>query len=171
MLKIEKLELDNFVKFVLRRQIIKYMQINTLQLKNKRKKRKTIGRGGKKGTYSGKGNKGQKARSGAHVDPLFEGGRSTLIDHMKKKRGFKALDKKLATVSLVKLENKLPDGAMINKEALIKSKIVDKIDAEKGIKILGGGKIAKKFTIDKEIKLSASTKEAIEKAGGKIETK
>jgi len=146
------------------------MQINTLQLKNKKKKRKTIGRGGKKGTYSGKGNKGQKARSGAHVDPLFEGGRSTLIDHMKKKRGFKALDKKLATVSLAKLENKFPDGAVINKDALIKSKIIDRIDAEKGIKILGGDKITKKFTIDKEIKLSASAKEAIEKSGGKIET-
>ena len=146
------------------------MQINTLQLKNKKKKRKTIGRGGKKGTYSGKGNKGQKARSGAHVNPLFEGGRSTLIDHMKKKRGFKALDKKVATVSLAKLENKFPDGAVINKEALIKSKIVDRIDAEKGIKILGGGKITKKFTIDKGIKLSASAKAAIENSGGKIET-
>jgi large subunit ribosomal protein L15 len=145
------------------------MQINTLQLKNKKKKRKTIGRGGKKGTYSGKGNKGQKARSGAHVDPLFEGGRSTLIDHMKKKRGFKALDKKLATVSLFKLENKFEDGAAINKEALIKSKIVDKIDAEKGIKILGGDKITKKFTIAKEIKISVSAKAAIEKAGGKID--
>jgi len=146
------------------------MLINTLQLKNKKKKRKTIGRGGKKGTYSGKGNKGQKARSGAHVDPLFEGGRSTLIDHMKKKKGFKALDKKLATVSLAKLENKFPDGAVINKAALIKSKIVDRIDAEKGIKILGGDKITKKFTIDKGIKLSASAKAAIEKSGGKVET-
>lgn len=145
------------------------MQINTLQLKNKKKKRKTIGRGGKKGTYSGKGNKGQKARSGAHVDRLFEGGRSTLIDHMKKKRGFKALDKKLATVALSRLENKFENGAVINKEALIKSKIVDRIDAEKGIKILGGGKITKKFTIAKEIKLSASAKEAIEKSGGKID--
>jgi large subunit ribosomal protein L15 len=58
------------------------MQINTLKIKTPKKKRKTIGRGGKKGTYSGKGNKGQKARSGSKLDPLFEGGRSTLIDHM-----------------------------------------------------------------------------------------
>ena len=147
------------------------MQINDLKIKEYRKKKKQVGRGGKKGTYSGKGNKGQKARSGAHVDPLFEGGRSTLIDHMKKKRGFKALDKKLATVSLFKLENKFENGTVINKEALIKSKIIDRIDAEKGIKILGGDKITKKFTITKEIKLSASAKEAIEKSGGTIEMK
>lgn len=144
------------------------MQINTLQLKNKKKKRKTIGRGGKKGTYSGKGNKGQKARSGAHVDPLFEGGRSTLIDHMKKKKGFKGLEMKLATVALARLEKKFKDGDLIDAGALIKSKIVDRIDAQRGIKILGGDKIAKKFTIAKDIKLSASAKEAIEKAGGKI---
>ena len=146
------------------------MQVNTLKLSQKRKKRKTIGRGGKKGTYSGKGNKGQKARSGAHVDPLFEGGRSTLIDHMKKKRGFKALDKKLATVAFAKLEKRFKDGELVNKETLIKAKIIDRIDAEKGIKILGGGEISKKLTIAKEIKLSASAKTAIEKAGGTIET-
>ncbi|MFA6973893.1 MAG: 50S ribosomal protein L15 [Parcubacteria group bacterium] len=145
------------------------MQINTLQLKNKRKKRKTIGRGGKKGTYSGKGNKGQKARSGAHVDPLFEGGRSTLIDHMKKKKGFKSLEKQTAVVSLDKLEKKFKDGDVINVEALLKAKIVDRIDSEGGIKILGDGAITKKLTIAAEIKVSASAKAAIEKSGGKIE--
>ena len=145
------------------------MQINTLKLNHKRKKRKTIGRGGKKGTYSGKGNNGPKARSGAHVNPLFEGGRSTLIDHMKKKRGFKALKDKLATVSLAKIEKKFKDGDVINKEALIKARFVDKIDAKEGIKILGGDAVTKKFTIANEIKLSASSKKAVEKAGGKIE--
>jgi len=145
------------------------MQINTLQLKNKKKKRKTIGRGGKKGTYSGKGNKGQKARSGAHVSPLFEGGRSTLIDHMKKKRGFKALKDKFAVVALSRIENKFKDGDVINKEVLIKAGFIDKIDTQSGIKILGGGKVTKKFTIAKKIKVSASSKEAIEKAGGTIE--
>lgn len=147
------------------------MQINTLKLKNKKKKRKTIGRGGKKGTYSGKGNKGQKARSGAHVNPLFEGGRSTLIDHMKKKRGFKALKDKLATVSLVKIEKKFKDGDLINLEALKKARLVDKIDTKEGAKILGGDKVTKKFTIASEIKVSASSKKAIEQAGGKIEEK
>jgi len=145
------------------------MQINTLQLKNKRKKRKTIGRGGKKGTYCGKGNKGQKARSGAHVDPLFEGGRSTLIDHMKKVRGFKSRTAKKAVASLEMIEKKFKDGEVVNKESLIKSGIIGKLEAKDGIKIVGGDKITKKLTIDKSILLSAAAKSAIEKAGGKIE--
>jgi large subunit ribosomal protein L15 len=145
------------------------MQINTLQLKNKRKKRKTIGRGGKKGTYCGKGNKGQKARSGAHVDPLFEGGRSTLIDHMKKVRGFKSQIAKKAVASLEMVEKKFKDGEVVNKESLIKSGIIGKLEAQDGMKIVGSGKFTKKLTIDKSILLSAAAKSAIEKAGGKIE--
>ena len=144
------------------------MQINTLQLKNKRKKRKTIGRGGKKGTYCGKGNKGQKARSGAHVDPLFEGGRSTLIDHMKKVRGFKSRTAKKAVASLEMIGKKFKDGEVVNKETLIKSGIIGKLEAKDGIKIVGGDKITKKLTIDKSILLSAAAKSAIEKAGGAV---
>lgn len=145
------------------------MQINTLQLKNKKKKRKTIGRGGKKGTYCGKGMKGQKARSGAHVDPMFEGGRSTLVDHMKKKKGFKSLSKKITTIALDKIDNKFNDGDTINKESLIKAKLLDRKGAKNGIKILGSQEIAKKFTIATGIKISTASKKSIEKAGGEIE--
>ncbi|MFA4817580.1 MAG: 50S ribosomal protein L15 [Parcubacteria group bacterium] len=144
------------------------MLINTLKLKFKRKKRKTIGRGGKKGTYCGKGNKGQKARSGAHVDPLFEGGRSTLIDHMKKVRGFKSRTAKKAVASLEMIEKKFKDGEVVDKESLVKSQIIGKLEAQDGIKIVGSGKFTKKLTIDKNILLSAAAKSAIEKAGGKI---
>ena len=145
------------------------MQINTLQLKTKKKKRKTIGRGGKKGTYSGKGMKGQKARSGAHVDPTFEGGRSTLIDHMKKKKGFKALTKKTSTVALEKIEAKFKDGEVISKESLIKAKLMDRKGAKNGIKILGSQEMKKKFTVAKGIQISAASKKSIEKAGGAVE--
>jgi len=144
------------------------MQVNTLKVKAKRK-RKTIGRGGKKGTYSGKGMKGQKARSGGNVDPLFEGGRSTLIDHMKKKKGFKSRKPKAVPVSLEKIGKKFKDGDTINRETLGKSGIVGKVEKSVRIKILGVGKIEKKLTIAKEIQCSASAKAAIEKAGGKIE--
>lgn len=144
------------------------MQINTLKLKNKRKEKKTIGRGGKKGTYSGKGNKGQKARSGAKIDPLFEGGRSTLIDHMKKKRGFKAVSYKKTIIKLENIVQKSKSGEIINSNFLIKNGLIDKMDAEKGIKILGGGEIKIKLNIDKDIFLSKSAKNAIEKAEGKI---
>lgn len=137
------------------------MQLNTLKLKNRRKQRKTIGRGGKKGTYSGKGNKGQKARSGAHIDPLFEGGRSTLIDHMKKKRGFKALKKKHAIVNLETVAKKFKTGDIVNAESLIKAGLVDRMEAKNGIKILGGADIKIKLSIDKKILLSESVKKAI----------
>jgi len=146
------------------------MQVHTLKLKNVRKRRKIIGRGGKKGTYCGKGNKGQKARSGAHVDPLFEGGRSTLIDHMKKVRGFKSRTAKKAVASLEMIEKKFKNGEIINKDSLIKSGIIGKLEAKDGIKIVGGGKFTKKLTVEKNIRLSAAAKSAIEKAGGKIET-
>lgn len=145
------------------------MQANTLKVKTKRK-RKTIGRGGKKGTYSGRGMKGQKARSGAHIDPLFEGGRSTLIDHMKKKKGFKSLREKAVSVSLEKIEKNFKDGESVNREMLTKLGIIKKINKSRRIKILGVGEIKKKVTIAKEIQLSSSAKLAIEKAGGKIET-
>ena len=73
------------------------MQIHNLKIQYPKKKRKIIGRGGKKGTYSGKGGKGQKGRSGVSIDPLFEGGRSSLIDRLKKIRGFKAFKPKAVT--------------------------------------------------------------------------
>lgn len=145
------------------------MQINTLKIKTPKKKKKTIGRGGKKGTYSGKGNKGQKARSGAKVDPLFEGGRSTLIDHMKKKRGFKSLLAKATTVNILKLEENFPDNSVVTIEALVTAELIRKSQATARVKILGNSVIKKKLTIAKEILISASAKKSIETAGGKVE--
>ena len=144
------------------------MQIHDLKLKKAKKKRKTIGRGGKKGTYSGRGNKGQKARSGGNVNPLFEGGRSTLVDHMKKKRGFKALDKKKNVVSIAEIVKKFPKGGTIDKETLIASGFITKNKMVNGVKILGKAEIKQKFSIAKEILLSASVRDAITKAGGEI---
>lgn len=145
------------------------MQINTLKLKSSKRKRKTIGRGGKKGTYSGKGNKGQKARSGCKINPLFEGGRSTLVDHMKKKKGFKSIANKVVIVKLSDLEKKFKAGDSVNAEKLAEVKLIKKVQATSKIKILGKAEIATKLTIAKEIMLSASVKAAIEKAGGKVE--
>lgn len=144
------------------------MQINDLQLSQKRKKKKTIGRGGKKGTYSGKGNKGQKARSGAHVDPLFEGGRSTLIDHMKKKRGFTSYKPKRNIIQLETLEKTFKDGDTINTETLMKAKLVARKNLYLGIKVLGNIKVTKKLTIEGGIFLSDGVKNAIIAAGGEV---
>ena len=145
------------------------MQINTLKIKTARKKKKIIGRGGKKGTYSGKGNKGQKARSGAKVDPLFEGGRSTLIDHMKKKRGFKSLVSKPAIVKLADLNDNFKNGESVTMETLAAKNLIRKIQSSGVVKILGKEEVKANLTIAKGIKTSASSKAAIEKAGGKFE--
>ncbi len=143
------------------------MQIHELSTK-KRKAKKTIGRGGKRGTYSGKGNKGQKARSGGSMDPLFEGGRSSLVERMKKVRGFKSTHAKKAIVKLEELENKLKDGDVITFDSLLVAGLVDKTDVAKGVKILSNGAVSKKFTVEKGILLSKTAKDAIIKAGGKI---
>jgi large subunit ribosomal protein L15 len=147
------------------------MQINTLKLKLKRKNRKFIGRGGKKGTYCGKGNKGQKARSGAKVDPLFEGGRSTLIDHLKKARGFKSLKARATVIQIEKLEKKFASEAEINKETLIKSGLINKLQARGKVKILGKAELKHKFKIGQDVSLSLAAKKTIEAAGGESSKK
>lgn len=138
------------------------MQIHEIKLRS-RKKRKTIGRGGKRGTYSGRGNKGQKARSGAHVDPLFEGGRSSLVERLKKVRGFKSPHSKKENINLNDLERNFKNGEKVDIKSLIEKGLTDKIEARKGIKILGTGKLTKKITVDKDILMTKSAKEAIEK--------
>ena len=138
------------------------MQIHQLKLK-KRKKRKTIGRGGKRGTYSGKGNKGQKARSGGNVDPLFEGGRSSLIERLKKVRGFKSPHAKKVNINLNDLERNFENGEKVDVKSLIEKGLIDRIEAKNGVKILGTGKLGKKITVDKEISMSQSAKKVIEK--------
>jgi large subunit ribosomal protein L15 len=144
------------------------MQIHQLKLK-KRKDKKTVGRGGKRGTYSGKGNKGQKARSGAKIDPLFEGGRSSLIMRLKKVRGFKSRNAKKTVVKLEALEKKFKNGDTISIETLLAAKLLNKTDKKDGVKILATGSITKKLTISKGIILSETAKNAIIKAGGQIE--
>jgi large subunit ribosomal protein L15 len=140
------------------------MQIHQLKVKSQKRKRR-IGRGGKKGTYSGRGMKGQKSRSGAHINPIFEGGRSTLIEHLPKKRGFKSLKEKKQTVSLEKIEKYFEGGDMVNPQTLLQKKIIDNIKVP--VKILGDGELTKKLTIEKCI-VSKTVKEKIGKAGGKI---
>ncbi len=140
------------------------MQIHELKLK-KRKSAKRIGRGGRKGTYSGRGMKGQKSRSGASINPIFEGGRSTLIEHLPKMRGFKSLRTKNQVVSMEKLEKYFASGDMVNPMSLHARGLIRKIKAP--VKILGTGELKKKLSVEKCL-VSKSAKEKIEKAGGKI---
>ena len=67
--------------------------------------------------------KGQKSRSGANVNPIFEGGRSTLIEHLPKVRGFKSHRPKNQVVDLTKLEKYFADGDIVNPQSLLAKKI------------------------------------------------
>jgi large subunit ribosomal protein L15 len=134
------------------------MQVNDLKLSIKRPEKKTIGRGGKKGTYSGKGNKGQKARSGGNVDPLFEGGRSTLIDHMKKKRGFTSGKIKPVAVRYSLLVKKFEAGDKITVESLVKKNVLKRAQSKCKVKIVGPKEKKVDFTFEKGIFLTESVK-------------
>ena len=132
------------------------MQIHDLKSKTPRKTRKTVGRGGKKGTYSGRGCKGQKSRSGASIDPLFEGGRSTLIDHMKKKRGFKSNKIPKIAIKFSVLTKKFKTGDKISLEILVEKKLISASQSKQGVKVLGP-KVAKfDFVFDEKIAASKS---------------
>ena len=140
------------------------MQIHQLKIK-KSKSRKKIGRGGKKGTYSGRGMKGQKSRSGGNVNPIFEGGRSTLIEHLPKKRGFTSMFTKNQIVGLATLEKIFDAGDTVTTAVLLQKGLVGNIKAK--VKILNNGEITKAINV-KDCLISKAAKEKIEKAGGKI---
>jgi large subunit ribosomal protein L15 len=133
------------------------MQIHELKLKP-RKKKKVIGRGGKRGTTSGKGTKGQKARSGGNVDPLFEGGRSTFVERLKKVRGFKAVHPKKVTITLAQLERAYIEGETVSVETLLAKKLVDRKARVAGVKIVSTGTLTKKLTLDDAIFASESAR-------------
>ena len=119
------------------------------------------------GKTSGKGHKGQNARSGGGVRPGFEGGQMPLARRIPK-RGFNNRFRKVySIVNISALEAKFENGAVVDAEALIVSGILSKIE-DAGVKVLGGGELTKALTV-KADKFSASAKEAIEKAGGSVE--
>ncbi|MBP7060966.1 MAG: 50S ribosomal protein L15 [Candidatus Moranbacteria bacterium] len=135
------------------------MQIHQLKVA-KRKERKRIGRGGKTGTTAGRGSNGQKSRTGASVDPLFEGGRSTLLERMKKVRGFKSIHPKKHTVTLSDLERALQDGDVVTRALLVEKKIVDKKALAEGVKIVATGTLTKKLTLGADVLISATAKKS-----------
>lgn len=130
-----------------------------------RKKTKRVGRGlGSTGTYSGRGQKGQKARSGGRKGLKLKGLRKMLLS-FPKVRGFKSMYAKTAVVNVSDLEKKFKDGDKITPELLKKVALISDFSA--GVKILGDGEATKKLIIER-CAVSASAKEKIEKAGGKI---
>ena len=130
-------------------------------------RKKIVGRGigSGVGKTSGRGHKGQKARSGGGVRPGFEGGQMPLYRRLPK-RGFTNIFAKKYVAVNVEVLDKFNDGDEVTAESLLEKGIISKtLD---GVKILGRGEVTKKVTV-KVAKISESAKEKIVKAGGKAE--
>ena len=144
------------------------MRIHTLQpavgaVKSDKRLGRGIGSG--LGKTSGKGHKGQWARSGGGVRPGFEGGQTPLARRLPK-RGFN--NKFAVKYDIVNLDalNVFEEGAVVTPELLAELRIVT--NKNNGVKVLGNGQLTKKLTV-KADKFSASAKAAIEAAGGVAE--
>ena len=132
----------------------------------KTSKRVGRGTGSGLGKTSGKGHKGQNARSGGGVRPGFEGGQLPLFRRLPKRGFSNAMFKtEYATINVSDLE-KFDNGAVVTPELLKEMGILKKQLA--GVKVLGNGELTKKLTV-KASKFSSSAIEKIEAIGGKAE--
>ena len=130
---------------------------------------KRLGRGvgSQLGKTSGKGHKGAKARSGGGKRPGFEGGQMPLTRRLPK-RGFTNIYGKEYAIVNVSALNCFEDGETVTVEALVQKGLIKKtLD---GVKILGGGELTKKLTVNVD-KVTESAKQKIEAIGGKVEVK
>jgi len=129
--------------------------------------RKRVGRGigSGLGKTSGRGHKGQKARSGGGKGPAFEGGQTPLQRRLPK-RGFTNIHRKIwAEVNIERL-NCFADGTEVTPELLIENGLINKV--YDGVKVLGRGELEKKLTV-KAHAFTGSATSKIEAAGGKAE--
>ncbi len=131
-------------------------------------KKKIVGRGSSSGwgKTSGKGHKGQQARSGGKVYAGFEGGQMPLYRRVAKK-GFSnyPFKKEFCVINVEMLESRYNDGETVDRSTLVEKGLLKKSSFL--VKILGNGDITKKLTVNVD-KVSGSAKEKIEKAGGTI---
>ena len=128
-------------------------------------KRLGRGTGSGLGKTSGKGHKGAKARSGGGKRPGFEGGQIPLMRRIPKRGFTNKFRTEYATVNVERL-NIFEDGAVVSPVELIQAGILKNV--QDGVKILGNGEITRKLTVQAN-KFTATAKEKIEAAGGKVE--
>jgi large subunit ribosomal protein L15 len=142
------------------------MKQNTIKpAAGSRKSIKRIGRGGKRGTYAGRGVKGQKARTGGGVRIGFSGGQTPILMQLPKLKGFRNPNKvTYAPINVSQLEARFQDGDTVDVQALMAKNIMRK---EMPVKLLGTGDLKKKLTIT--VALASKTAiEKVEKAGGSV---
>lgn len=150
------------------------MQIHQVQRNHKNIEHVQIGRGGARGKYSGRGIKGQKARSGHRMRPEMR----DIVKKIPKRRGYgknraqsvNSSVVKAAVVNVGVLGEAFEAGAIVTPAALLAKKLVRRASGKvPSVKILGGGELAKKLSI-KGCVVSGSALGKIEKAGGTIVT-
>ena len=144
------------------------MQQNTIKSNQPRKNRKRVGRGdgSGNGSYSGRGMKGQKSRSGGGVRPGFEGGQLPMIKRLPSLRGFTNVFKKqFNAVNLDRIIEKFPEGGDIETKDLVGARVIR--DNGHPTKILGRGEVTVVLSITAN-KFTKSAKEKIETAGGSV---
>lgn len=120
------------------------MQIHQLKPVHKGRRSRRIGRGGKRGTYSGRGIKGQKARAGAKIRPAER----DILKKIPKLRGykFKSFYDKPAIINLKDLDKKFKAGGTVSPESLLKAGLIARVKGETPkVKILGKGDLKKKL--------------------------
>lgn len=146
------------------------MRLDDLHSPGSTKAPKRLGRGigSGLGKTSGKGHKGQNARSGGGVRPGFEGGQMPLIRRLPKVGFTNIFAKEYSIVNVGDLE-KFPANSVITAEFLKENGVISKI-MPYGLKVLGNGNVTKSFTVVCA-KITKSAEEKIVKAGGKVEVK
>jgi len=134
------------------------MELSDLKPKNKLKSRKRVGRGGKRGTYSGRGMKGQKSRAGTHkFTPVIR----ELIKKYPKLKGYRnRAVQSYAIVNLADIEKSFADNEIVSPKTLSDHGLVRKIKGRlPKVKILAGGNLTKKLKFENcQISKSAETK-------------
>jgi large subunit ribosomal protein L15 len=142
------------------------MELGSIKAPVKRITKTRVGRGTGSGLgkTSGKGHKGQKARSGGGVRRGFEGGQTPMYRRLPK-RGFTNIHAKTMTEVTLTMLNK-SEATEVSAESLLKERIIGKIND--GIVILGTGTLDKKLTV-KATRFTKSAQEKIEAVGGKVE--
>ncbi len=141
------------------------MQLHELKPDHKPKGKKRVGRGGKRGTYSGRGMKGQKARAGHKLQPVIR----RLFKRYPKKRGYRFKGSpKPEVVNVGLIQKHFEENEKVTPETLLEKNLVRKRKGKvPGVKILGRGRINKKITFEK-CAFSKSAEEKVKKAGGEI---
>lgn len=142
------------------------MQLQELRSKTQNKSKKIRGRGGKRGSYSGRGIKGQKSRAGRRIRPQFR----DIIKKIPKKRGykFKSVRDNVPVVTVDIINKKFQEGEKITPLKLFKQGLIKNLGKKKlKAKILSKGVLDKKFFIS-GCEISKLAKEKILKAGGEF---